>query len=51
MDIVSLILGFVIGVVIVGIAVEFGTKKKQIILLLQNIQKIGIFQNYQILVL
>ena len=29
MDIVSLILGFIIGVVIVGIAVEFGTKKKQ----------------------
>lgn len=29
MDVISLILGFIIGVVIVGIAVEFGTKKKQ----------------------
>ena len=29
MDVISLILGFIIGVVVVGIAVEFGTKKKQ----------------------
>jgi hypothetical protein len=29
MDVISLALGFIIGVVVVGIAVEFGTKKKQ----------------------
>ena len=29
MDVISLGLGFIIGVVVVGIAVEFGTKKKQ----------------------
>ena len=29
MDVISLIIGFVIGVIVVGIAVEFGTKKKQ----------------------
>ena len=29
MDVISLILGFIIGVIVVGIAVEFGTKKKQ----------------------
>jgi hypothetical protein len=29
MDVISFILGFVIGVVVLGIAVEFGTKKKQ----------------------
>lgn len=28
MDVISLVLGFIIGVVVVGIAVEFGTKKK-----------------------
>lgn len=29
MDVISLGLGFIIGVIVVGIAVEFGTKKKQ----------------------
>ena len=29
MDVISLALGFIIGVVVVGIAIEFGTKKKQ----------------------
>jgi hypothetical protein len=29
MDVISLIIGFIIGVIVVGIAVEFGTKKKQ----------------------
>ncbi len=29
MDVISLILGFIIGVIVLGIAVEFGTKKKQ----------------------
>jgi hypothetical protein len=29
MDVISLILGFIIGVIVVGIAVEFGTKKRQ----------------------
>ena len=29
MDVISLGLGFIIGVIVVGIAIEFGTKKKQ----------------------